>query len=319
MVLKSNKLTGLSFYGLMQVGCILLLVFSLAPLFSGIAWYLDLFTHFRFQYLIIAMVLAIGFWVLKQKVYAALAVLLILFNAVYVIPIYTQKPGESSGVQDKTIKLFHINVLTSNTQYERLIEQVLSEDPDVVLLQEVDALWMTQLDVLRDKYQHQIEEPRADNFGLALFSRVSISDYEIHLWSDFEIPNIAAEFNLDGVAFRMVATHPPPPVNQLYFDARNSQFESIAALLKSDEMPTIVMGDLNTTMWSDSYQILLSETGLRNASDGFGFIPTWPTNLLPMMIPIDHCLVSEEFRVVDIRTVEGVGSDHLPLVVEFGF
>ena len=319
MVLKSNKLTGLSFYGLMQVGCILLLAFSLAPLLSGAIWYLDLFTHFRFQYLIIAVVFAIGFVVLKQKIYSALAVLLILFNAVYVIPIYTQQPSESGGMQGKAIKLFHINVLTSNTQYDRLIEQVLAEDPDVVLLQEVDALWMAQLDVLREKYQHQIEAPRADNFGMAVFSKIPITDYEIHLWSDFELPNIEAEFDLDGVAFRMIATHPPPPVNQRYFDARTSQFESIAALIKTDELPTIVIGDLNTTIWSDSYQILLTDTGLTNASDGFGYLPTWPTNLFPMMIPIDHCLVSEAFRVVDIRTGVNVGSDHLPLVVEFRF
>lgn len=317
--MKSNKITGLSFYGLMQVGCILLLVFSLAPLISGTIWYIDLFTHFRFQYLIIAVVFAIGFLILKQKIYAALAVLLILFNAVYVIPIYSQKTDELGGVQGKTIKLFHINVLTSNTEYQILIDQVLAEDPDVVLLQEVDALWMTQLGVLRDKYQHQIEAPRADNFGMALFSRIPITEYEIHMWSDFELLNIEAELDLNGAAFRMIATHPPPPVNQLYFDARTSQFESIAALLKSDEMPSIVIGDLNTTMWTDSYQLLLSDTGLSNASDGFSFMPTWPTNLIPMMIPIDHCLVSEEFKVVDIRTGKGVGSDHLPLIVEVGF
>ena len=217
------------------------------------------------------------------------------------------------------MKLIHINVLTSNTEYIKLVEQVLTENPDVVLLQEVDALWMTQLDQLRAKYPYQIEVPRNDNFGMALFSKIQISDYEIHRLSDFELPNIEAKLNMDGIEFRMIATHPPPPINQSYFDARNSQFENIATWVKSDALPTIVVGDLNTTIWSDSYQILLSQTGLRNAGDGFGFLPTWPTNLLPMMIPIDHCLVSEAFRVVEIRTGVNVGSDHLPLVVKVGF
>lgn len=316
--MKSNKLTGLSFYGLMQVGCLLLLVFSMATFVPGQYWYLDLFTHFRFQYFIIAVILAIGFIILQKWLYAILAGLLILLNSAFVIPAYTQQPNGSAGNHENSIKVFHINVLTSNSEYDRLVEQVLAEDPDVVLLQEVDELWMTQLDALREKYQHHIEVPREDNFGMALFSNISIRDYDIHLWSDFELPNIEAEFDWNGMAFRIIATHPPPPVNQYYFDARSSQFESIAASMISNELPTIVIGDLNTTMWSESYQILLSATGLSNASDGYGFMPTWPTNFLPMRIPIDHCLVSDRFRVLDIRTGNDLGSDHLPLVVELG-
>ncbi len=96
-------------------------------------------------------------------------------------------------------------------------------------------------------------------------------------------------------------------------------FNVTRAEVNAKEQASIVIGDLNTTVWSNSYQILLSDTGMTNASEGFGFMPTWPTNLIPMMIPIDHCLVSEGFKVIDIRTGEDLGSDHLPLVVELGF
>ena len=45
-------------------------------------------------------------------------------------------------------------------------------------------------------------------------------------------------------------------------------------------------------------------------------MPTWPTNQIWMRIPIDFCLVSQEFTIMDKRVGVDIGSDHFPLIVD---
>nr|WP_094673053.1 hypothetical protein [Hydrocoleum sp. CS-953] len=72
-------------------------------------------------------------------------------------------------------------------------------------------------------------------------------------------------------------------------------------------------GDLNTTMWSPYYQKLEQKTGLRNSRLGFGILPSWPAKGFShsivfyilsrfFQIPIDHCLISSEIKVVNVET-----------------
>ena len=40
---------------------------------------------------------------------------------------------------------------------------------------------------------------------------------------------------------------------------------------------------------------------------------------LPLVLPIDHVLVSEHVRVLEMWTGPDIGSDHYPLVLDAGF
>lgn len=154
---------------------------------------------------------------------------------------------------------------------------------------------------------------------MAIFSQIPITNHQVHNWTALDIPSVELEIEKQGQAMTLITTHPPPPINKYYHEAGIQQFEAISAAMQGQNQATVVIGDLNTTVWSSSYPLLTTKTGLVNASSGHGWMPTWPTSLLPLMIPIDHCLVSADVKVLSIKTGERFGSDHLPLLVELGF
>jgi endonuclease/exonuclease/phosphatase (EEP) superfamily protein YafD len=55
---------------------------------------------------------------------------------------------------------------------------------------------------------------------------------------------------------------------------------------------------------------------LRDTRAGFGIQASWPTQIPPLGIPLDHCLVSPELVVLDRRLGPAVGSDHRPVILE---
>ena len=69
--------------------------------------------------------------------------------------------------------------------------------------------------------------------------------------------------------------------------------------------------------WSQPIRDLADDADLRSIYGRFGLAGTWPANAWLLRIPLDNCLVSKEIAVAGRRVGPGIGSDHLPLIVDF--
>ncbi len=300
--------------GLLQAAAIVTVLFSLATSFDFTHHNIELYSHFRPQYFAASLLLLAVFTVFRNPVYAVLLLVTAAFNASFVLPWYF---GGAAIESDNTIKLLHVNVFSQNDQYDRLFDLVDAERPDVIFLQEVSKEWQDATLRLHENYPYNYVEAREGNFGIAMFSRVAL-DSVAHVDSPpLDYPTIVATMTVNDAALTLINTHPTVPVSRLQYEARNEQLRSIAALANQAAGPVILTGDLNASVWGRAYRNLEEITGLRNTRRGFGILPTWPTFLPFAMIPIDHALVSDSIGVVATRTGAHIGSDHLPLIVEF--
>ena len=121
---------------------------------------------------------------------------------------------------------------------------------------------------------------------------------------------------------KFIATHAYP---QLYWgqggwSIRNKHLKyGIGEYVKQLTQPAIVLGDLNVAMWSPYYREMIEISGLHNARQGRGVLPTHSIvapQFAALSAPLDHCLVSSEVRVQDFKLGPAIGSDHLPIMAE---
>jgi len=308
---------------------------TLAGLGARWHWVLDLTTHWVVPMALGMLLPLILLLALRRWKLAMLPLVVVVYQLFYILPLYI--PPGMPAEHGPVIHALLANVHVANRDSTRLIELIETQSPDIIVLLETGPRWVESLEPLREKYPHQIVEPRTDSFGMMLMSRHPISHQLVtYRLGDAEVPSIIAHLNVtkESQTHRLciLATHPLPPMSATYTKLRNDQIKQAAELLKTpgeNEAPSqspltlgsfsqsiLLMGDLNTTSWSPSFKPL-TKTKLRDTRRGFGVQATWPSDGWPMQIPIDHILASEDLVILDHHIGPDIGSDHLPVLLSF--
>ncbi|MDP6565939.1 MAG: endonuclease/exonuclease/phosphatase family protein [Alphaproteobacteria bacterium] len=279
-------------------------------------WLLDIASHFRVQYLIVSVALALLVLPARWYRHAALLAAIGVLNGALILPLYLA-PAEPPAGSAPALRAMLINLRASNRDHAAVLRSIRAYDPDFVVVEEVTARWETALRALMNEYPYAIIRARTDNHGIALYSKRPFADHEIVMLSAAAVPSVLAEFDLDGRNFFVLATHALPPTSSNLARHRREHLAGIPALLRQLDAPVLLLGDLNASPWSYPFRRLLEQTKLRDGSRGRGFQPTWPTAMWPLLIPLDHCLYSAGISILDKIVGPHLGSDHYPVIVDF--
>lgn len=307
-------------YGAVAVAAV---VFLLSSLRFVVHFYpIELFHHFQFQYFIAAVLSLVILLLLRRWRMVLLASAALIVSSSAVVPLWFGQQDIGLGVKPtqltSTIRILHANVLSSNENHIALVKLIAQEKPDIVMLQEINSQWLEALTSLENDYPYKCIADRDDNFGIAVFSSTPIHEAVVQQFGTANFPSITFQIQIDDASVDIISTHPMPPVSAHAQTSRNEQLMAVAAFAEGRENPLIVVGDLNTTMWTSPYKKLCKKLSLTNARKGFGILPNWPASLPGIMrIPIDHYLVSDEVFISDCRLGSKIGSDHLPLIIDF--
>lgn len=232
-------------------------------------------------------------------------------------PVWPQQarsvPKEGRG----SVRLLTLNVKMSNRDYARTLALIRDEDPQLILLHEIDEPWAARLEALSDRYPHRVVRPQDNGYGLALLSRFPLEEVEVREVLVEAVPSVrAVVVHPDGLRFRLYGVHPEPPVPTHDTIGRDAELAWIGEEVAKDDLPCVVAGDLNDVGWSQTSRLFQRLSGLVDPRIGRGFFNTFDARFPLLRWPLDHVFHDGSFGVVSLRRLPSVGSDHFPMFVE---
>ena len=177
--------------------------------------------------------------------------------------------------------------------------------------------WMEQLQPIRTRYAHHIEQPQENHYGIALYSHFPLQESKINYFEDTGTPSIYTVVQLpagDEVIF--YGEHPRPPLPENSVEAADKELIKVANRALLADLPVVVAGDFNDVPWSYTVETFASISHLRDIRIGRGFYNTFDAQNPILRLPIDQIFLSPGLGLVQLADPIRFSSDHFALFVQ---
>lgn len=223
---------------------------------------------------------------------------------------------------DRMLSLVVANVLQSNRAAERVSRTVAQPAPDILMFAETDAWWRERLAGFVRTHPHRVEVPLDNTYGMLLYSRLPLRGTSVEFLQEPDIPSIHTEVRLeDGTWVQLHCMHPRSPAPDKSDDSlgRDVELVRLAHRIRDARMPVVVCGDLNDVAWSRTTRRFQKIGRLLDPRRGRGFYSTYNAFLPGLRVPLDHFFHSEHFRLLDLRVLPHIGSDHFAVFLALSY
>jgi endonuclease/exonuclease/phosphatase (EEP) superfamily protein YafD len=314
---------------ILELAAIFLITVTALPFFSLKHWAVRVWDFPRTQVFVlslIALILSVSFLPVgnREIILNTLLTVVLFIQGASILPYTPFYPKDTESIKSKEgyeiIKLMFANVLQFNDKHDKLLNIIDKRDPDIILLVETDKIWQEGMNDLYDKYEYECSIPMDNTYGMLLFSKMRLTETKVNYFIDPDIPSIETDVITPyGQTFKMFCVHPEPPSPTEADNSipRDKELLVVANLVRRQELPVLVFGDMNDVAWSDTTSIFQFLSGLRDPRKGRGFFNTFHAKYPWMRWSLDHIFHSWHFKISRIKKLSYFGSDHYPMYVEF--
>ena len=277
----------------------------------------EIASNLHIQYLILLVPASVLALVAGRRRIAAVTAVAALVNLAHVGALALDAGPARVQAAAPVHRALLLNAYYKSRSHAGAIRLIREKKPDVVVLVEVTSGLADTLVVLADEYPYRQAFPRPDAGGLAILSRQPLDSVHRYPFGSWKRAVLVARTRIGDQAVTVVGMHPYSSRGPERSRIREFQIRAVGRWVAARKEPVILLGDLNATSWSPVFDDLVRASGLHDARQGHGPLPTYPAWFPPFWLPLDHCLVSSEFALLDFRVGPYAGSDHFPVMVDF--
>ena len=302
---------------------------TILPIWTTTEWWVRIWEFPRLQIAVLLTVMLVAETIGYAFGHGSILLMLISFGCLgwqlscifAYTPLAAKKSVDGDGEDaDRTVCIVVSNVLQSNRDASAFLQQIERADPDVVLAVETDQWWREAVSPLEERYPHTVLHPLDNTYGMLLFSRLELSDVAVQERVSPNIPSISCRLKLlSGDWIDLFCVHPRPPRMNNDVDDRDAELLLVAREVARDRRRAIVCGDLNDVAWSHTTRLFQRVSGLLDPRIGRGLFSTFHAGHWFARWPLDHVFHDPCFKLVELKRLGHVGSDHFPVLVRLTY
>ncbi len=252
-------------------------------------------------------------------------VLLVWFGQIRLLP---AAPGLSRDDSPRYI-LLSLNAQGDARNAEKVRALIRRVDPDIICLQEASGDKKSLGGEFLDAYPYQLKSQPGFRWFTTLLSRhpiLPVDQAPRRVMAKYEEGSLqSAVVETPGGSILVGTCHLiRGPEHVAIWEAGNrAAFEVAAHLAATAEalgVPAVLAGDLNGGPFSRRGRNVRAAGPWRLAHRPYPWLGTWPSSLPGVLrVQPDQVYLTPGMGVVSCRVGGSVGSDHRPIIVEFGF
>lgn len=306
----------------------LLILLSVLPFIQNQHWIFRVAEFIKLQLLPLQIIVfIIAFFYIKENsvlwFFQGVQLVLIGYH-IYILMRYTKfwkTPiiKQTEKASDK-IKIISCNIYQFNKEYNRFVDLINKEQPDIFLTMESNSNWEQAMRVLEEEYPNYEKVTLENTYGMHFYTKLKVNCLQTHYFVADDLPSIEAELETrDGHRFIFFGAHPPPPspTEEENSKERDGDLLCIAKKVRDYKLPVLVTGDFNNVAWAKSSILFKKNSRLIDARIGRGILATFHTKYWFFRIPLDLLFHSPDIFIDKLFIYPSIGSDHFPIGCTF--